>query len=109
MKLQPLRFIVLNLWMFFKHLYIYTNMAKFYTTIEVINEKYIGIVYDANSNNIVYKTEPYISQLETVRQVDKFLATGIEPPKDASTPTNQTVITNTYVPVSKPRRSCCGR
>jgi hypothetical protein len=85
-------------------------MSKYYTTLDVVDDKFIGTVYDANTNTTVYKTTPYLTQLEATQQIDKFLATGVIPPENAATPTSQTVITNTYVaPTPTPPRRCCGR
>lgn len=87
-------------------------MSKYYTTLQTINNMFVGTVYEANTNKEVYKTQPLETQIEAVRSIDSFLATGTVPPNSATLPTSQTVITNTYIPSPTPApstRRCCGR
>ncbi len=83
-------------------------MKKYFTSINIIDEKYIGTVFDQNTNQEVYKSKPYTSQSQAIQDVNTFLVTSKPPTKD---PVPNTIV-NTATPVPgapSGQRRCCGR
>jgi hypothetical protein len=84
-------------------------MNKYYTSINSENNQFVGIVYNSENNQQVYKTQPHNSQLKAVQEINSFLQnkTGISP----TLPSRPIEITNTIQPVmvSGGTRKCCGR
>jgi len=84
-------------------------MAKYYTVLDVNEGQFIATVFENNTNREVYKTKPYMSQLQATNDVNNFLTNTVTP---VTEPVNSsTVITNTTLPVNVPtkRGGCCGR
>lgn len=82
-------------------------MQQYYTSIEIDNGRYIGVVYSSSNNAIEYRTKSYSSQVQAMMEVTEYLKN-----KQAPSDTKQEIITNstTYHPVPQaPRRGCCGR
>jgi hypothetical protein len=82
-------------------------MQQYYTSIEVDNNGYIGVVYNTTNNGVEYRTNPHTSQLQAVMDVTNFLKTK----KPSSTQNNPNIILNTAQlnPVPQPGKRCCGR
>lgn len=83
-------------------------MKKYFTSINKIEEKYVGTVFDQNTNQELYKTKPYTSQSQALQDVNTFLVTS-KPPTTDPIPTT---IVNTATPVTgapSGQRRCCGR
>jgi hypothetical protein len=85
-------------------------MKKTFTTMNFDNGKFIATVFDAVSNQEIYKTSPCLTQLQATQQVNNFLTSG-----NTNTSAPRTVITNTTtfknIPPTGPvtPRRCCGR
>jgi hypothetical protein len=84
-------------------------MKQYFTTLDLIDEKYIGTVYSSATNQAVYKTAPHFTQSQAVQDINNFLAGGSETKKEITSET----ITNTtsFKPIEgrAPTRKCCGR
>jgi hypothetical protein len=83
-------------------------MKKYFTSLEVQNDQFVATVFDANTNQELYKTKPYSSQSRAMKDANNFLTNQkpSEEPSSESTIVNTT--TYTSVPGTLPRR-CCGR
>ena len=83
-------------------------MKKYFTSINIIEEKYVGTVFDQNTNQEVYKSKPYTSQSQALQDVNTFLVTSKPPTKD---PVPNTIINTTTQVAGAPSgpRRCCGR
>lgn len=80
-------------------------MAKYYTVLNLENQKFVGTVYDNSNNREVFRTKPHTTQSQVTHEINNFL-TGITTTEQEST------ITNTVQPISVPTatpRRCCGR
>lgn len=88
-------------------------MVNFFSTIEITNNGYKGIVYNQVTNTKVYETSVYETQQSVINDVNNYISTQTRP--DTSKITSNfkpNVITTTVQlqPGSIPKRgSCCGR
>lgn len=71
-------------------------MKRYFTSITDTNGNFVGTVFDQNTNQELYKSKAYPTQLEAMQDVNTFLITQ-KTPKKFPLPTSST-----------PRR-CCGR
>ena len=82
-------------------------MKKYFTTLNLENDKFVGMVHDPDTNAVVYKTKSYSSQSQVTAEINEHLTnlkTSIS--NKPQTITNTTTYHN--VPVSRGGR-CCGR
>ena len=85
-------------------------MRKYYTSLDMQNGEYIGTVYDASSNQEVYKTKAYPSQVQVTQDVTTFLQTSNPPKVDPVQPQQyQNTFQPTVITGSVSRGGCCGR
>jgi hypothetical protein len=79
-------------------------MKKYYTTLQLTNNVYIGQVYDATNNQLLFTTKPHTVQRRAVQEMDSYI--------DGTAVTEsvalQPLVTET-TPIQQPRRRCCGR
>lgn len=83
-------------------------MKKYYTSINLVDNKFVGTVFDSSNNQEVYKTQQYSSQIQAVQDITNFLTgqqTQIPPTAPRQVITNST----SHVPVQSAPRRCCGR
>jgi hypothetical protein len=86
-------------------------MNKTYTVMNVIDGKFIGIVYDSTNNQELYRTSPKHTQLQATLDVNNFLTSSVSNTNTKpvrATITNTTTFKATSTPTTAPRR-CCGR
>lgn len=85
-------------------------MKKYFTSLDKVDGQFIGIVFDANTNQEVYKTKPYLTQVQVTQDITEFLQTSNPPKADPVVPQQYT---NTFAPItitgSTKRGRCCGR
>jgi hypothetical protein len=88
-------------------------MKNFFTSIENINDKFIGSVHDANNNQLVFRTSgAHNTPAEAIQEVNSFLqqqnvvSADIVPPVPVAAPVSEPVIASAEP--QQPRR-CCGR
>lgn len=88
-------------------------MSKYFTTIDLVEGKFVGTVFDANTNAEVYKSKSYNSQAQASQEVRAFITGSAPKTAEPSTaPGSQTVVnTIKYTNASGARSSgrCCGR
>jgi hypothetical protein len=84
-------------------------MKKYYTTLQLTNNVYIGQIFDASNNQLLFTTKPHTTQRHAVQEMDSFI--------DGTT-VNETVTLKPSVvepsvvestPTQAPRKRCCGR
>ena len=79
-------------------------MKKYYTTLQFLNNAYIGQVYDSNNNQLIFTTKPYNVQRQAIQEMDSFIdGTAVNEPITLNQITSETL------PSATPRRRCCGR
>lgn len=85
---------------------------KYFTTVIIENNRYVGRVYEASTNNLVYSSKDYNSQEQAIADVRTFIITS-SPPATDPTPPKTVLSTSNYTstkPVISPgTRRCCGR
>jgi hypothetical protein len=89
-------------------------MSNYYTTIDLVEGKFVGTVLNANTNAEVYKSKPYSSQSQASRDINTFLTTSNPPTTDPSPgipAAGSQAVVNTIVYTPAPTRGggCCGR
>jgi hypothetical protein len=83
-------------------------MQQYYTSLEIENERYIGVVHNSANNIVEYRTKPHTSQMQAMLEVQNHLKS--KQPTEGSI-TQQQIITNSVIyhtPAPQPKR-CCGR
>ena len=88
-------------------------MSKYYTVIDLVENKFVGTVFDANTNAEVFKSKPHNSQAQASQEVRNFLTdtkpTTTEP---AAAPGSQAIVNTvryTSAPSTRSSGRCCGR
>jgi hypothetical protein len=82
-------------------------MKKYFTTLNLENDKFVGMLHDPDTNAVVYKTKSYTSQSQVTTEINQHL-TNL---KTSQSNNPQTIINTTSyhpVPVARGGR-CCGR
>lgn len=79
-------------------------MKRYFTTITIANDGYIGKVLDPNTNQTIYTTQTYANQIEATSDVANYLKTATSIPTAPDNYTPPQPINQTPV-----RRKCCGR
>ena len=83
-------------------------MKKYYTTLDSVNGQFIGTVFDAVTNQEVYKTKLHQTQVQVTQDITTFLQTANPPKADPVTP-QQYINTLKPVTITGAVRKCCGR
>jgi hypothetical protein len=84
--------------------------SKYYVSIAIENNQYIGRVYLTNNNQLVYTTQPYGSQEQATTDVRSFViksASNSSP--ETPQPPKTLYSTASYTTPVTPVRRCCGR
>jgi hypothetical protein len=88
-------------------------MSKYFTTIDLVEGKFVGTVFDANTNAEIYKSKPHNSQSQASQEVRTFLtATKPAITEPSTAPGSQAVVNTikyTNVPGTRSSGRCCGR
>lgn len=79
-------------------------MSNFFSTISLDNGRFVGTVYNSSTNQEVYKTQAYPSQILANRDVNNFIKTA-----QVNTPTTNAISGPTTTPTAVTPRRCCGR
>jgi hypothetical protein len=80
-------------------------MQNFYTSIEVQDDGYVGILFEKNTNRELYKTQKYFSQSQAIKDINNYITTS-------QSANEQTTIINSInmQPFKAPKSSrCCGQ
>ena len=86
-------------------------MKKYFTSVQISEGNYVGTVYDADTNQELYKSNPYSTQSQAIKDINIFLTTA-KSPTTTPTPSIPSTFTNTitHVPgAPKAGGRCCGR
>jgi hypothetical protein len=87
-------------------------MTRYFTSVDLVDNMFVATVYNAQTNESVYKTPPYYDQSQATQDANTFLVTS-KPPTTVpspSVPTSQTIVNRIQnVNVSGTTRRCCGR
>lgn len=87
-------------------------MKKYFTSIEIVENNYVGTVFDGNTNQELYKSKAYPTQSQAMQDINTYLITQNPPKNDPSPRPEVRTIVNTAVhAVGAPKspRRCCGR
>jgi hypothetical protein len=85
-------------------------MQKYFTNLEIENNMFTGTVFDANTNQELYKTKPYNAQSKAMEDINNFI-TNQKTTKDVPSLIPETIV-NTTAPIQNNQtvaRRCCGR
>ena len=80
-------------------------MSNFYTNIEIVNNTYVGTVYNSSNNESVYRTQSYTTQAQAIKDVNAYIKNNTAPQKPAITV--NTIQMQPTGPIVRGR--CCGR
>lgn len=83
-------------------------MKKYFTTLDSEDGKFVGMLHDPDTNQVVYKTKPYSSQSQVTSDINQHitqLKMSHQQPQQSQTIVN-TVRQQTF---QMPKRTCCGR
>lgn len=80
-------------------------MSQFFTTIEKNGSKFIGVIHDANTHQVLHRTTEQDTQELALNEVNQFVNTN----KVITTAESTTVAPNTPIVNNPPPRRCCGR
>jgi predicted AlkP superfamily pyrophosphatase or phosphodiesterase len=81
-------------------------MSQFFTTLEKKESKFVGIVLDANTNQVLFRSSEQDLQENALNEVNQFIATFKTTSSTSETTTNTPSTPITHLP---PPRRCCGR
>lgn len=85
-------------------------MKKYFTSLDLENNKFVGSLHDPDTNKVIFKTKPYNSQSQVTADINQYL-TNLKSDENRTQPTQETIV-NTSVQMgirgALPRR-CCGR
>jgi hypothetical protein len=82
-------------------------MQRFITTLQKVNDMYIGTLFDTNKGEKVFESSPHPTQTQATDEISAFLLN--QEPDTAKTYSNQVM----HLPVKSigmsPTKKCCGR
>lgn len=88
-------------------------MSKYFTVIDLVGDRFIGTVFDANTNIEVFKSKPHNSQSQASQEVREFLTNStpakVEQPQQPGSHTIVNTIKYTSAPGTRSPGRCCGR
>jgi hypothetical protein len=86
--------------------------SKYYVSITIENNQYVGKVFLSTNNSLVYSSKPYNSQDQAMADIRTFVVTSAPPVTDPA-PKRTVTTTATYRGLPSPNVSqtgrCCGR
>ncbi len=80
-------------------------MSQFFTTLEKNESKFIGVVHDANTHQVLFRTTEQDTQELALNEVNLFISSSDK----ATSAINETTVPEESVVVLPPPRRCCGR
>lgn len=84
--------------------------SKYYISINIENNQYIGKVFQTSNNQLVYTSKSYNTQEQATKDVRTFVITSEPPSSNPETqPKTITSTANYTSPVVHGHRRCCGR
>lgn len=85
-------------------------MKKYFTSLNLENNKFVGSLHDPDTNKVVFKTKPHNSQSQVTAEINEYL-TNLSSNKMRTENTQQTIVNTsiqTGIRGALPKR-CCGR
>ena len=76
-------------------------MQNYFTNINLVNNKFVGSVFNSNNNLEVFKTKEYDNQSEALQEINEHLQTLL-PSNNIQPTTNRITQTQVF-------GKCCGR
>jgi len=84
-------------------------MKKYFTSIDLVEGKFVATLHDPDTNQIIYKTKPYNSQAQATSDVNDYIS-QTKTPKNTAQKIPQTSVNTVHKKaVTVARRGCCGR
>lgn len=84
-------------------------MKKYFTSLDLEEGKYVGSLYDPDTNQTIYKTKGYNSQSQVTSDINEYLS-KLKSSENKIQPSGQTILNTTvYKTAMSTKRSCCGR
>lgn len=84
-------------------------MKKHYTTLDIQNGQFIGSVFDANNNQLLYKTKPHLTQLQVAQELNTYMQTQKPAISEQSQPLTPQQPAKQVSLIKPMRGRCCGR
>ena len=85
-------------------------MKKYFTSLDLENNKFVGSLHDPDTNNVIYKTKSYNSQSQVTADINQYL-TNLKTNENRTQPAQETIV-NTAVQLNirgNLPRKCCNR
>jgi hypothetical protein len=83
-------------------------MKKYFTSLDLEGDKFVGSLHDPETNQVIYKTKAYNSQSQVTSEINEYL-TKINPITNKIEPTRGTIVnTAIYKTVRTNATRCCG-
>jgi hypothetical protein len=80
-------------------------MSQFFTTLEKNGSKFIGVIHDANTHQVLHRTNEQDTQEQALNDVNHFVSAN----KVITTSESITTAPSTPIVHNPPPRKCCGR
>lgn len=83
-------------------------MQKYYTTLDLVDNSFVGTVYESSSNIAVFKSQPHASQIKAMEEINSYLDNSKNSNNESQKP--QTIVNTVHRQTpSNSGRACCGR
>jgi len=76
-------------------------MSQFFTTIDKNGPKFIGLVHDSNTLQVLYRSTEHETQEQALEEINRFVSSN-------QIPSSSTTVTTTNNPVTAPPSRGCG-
>lgn len=83
-------------------------MQKYYTTLDLVDNNFVGTVFESSSNIAVFRSQPHNSQIKAMEEINSFLDGSKSVNNQPQKP--QTIVNTVHRQVPpNTGRACCGR
>ena len=79
-------------------------MQNYFTSIEAIDDGYVGILYEKNTNRQAYKTQKHFSQSQAIKEINNYILSN-----QATNQQSAMINSVKMQPVPPAPGRCCGR
>lgn len=87
-------------------------MSQFFTFLDKSGTKFVGVVHDSNTNQVLFRSAEHDSQETALNEVNQFVATFKSASTSETITTTNTAVVSETPPQPQPapvQRRCCGR
>lgn len=85
-------------------------MKKYFTSLDLEDGKFVGLLHDPDTNQVVYKTKKHNSQAQVTSEINEYITKLRSNQTPATQPVRETIVTTTYRQLSNQLKGgCCGR